>query len=104
MFPELDADGRWRTPALSGIHSGAYEWTDLRRTVGDPAGRARFDETAIGRTLNHARVTVTGEALQPARVLEETRRALTAWDSELRRLLANKPQKKAAVLRMRRRS
>jgi integrase len=87
--------------ALSTIHGGAYEWTDLRRTVATRLAGLGFDETTIGRVLNHARVTVTSRHYNQHVSLEETRRALTAWDVELRRIVVNKPQKKAAVLRMR---
>ncbi len=87
--------------ALSGIHGGAYEWTDLRRTVATRLAGLGFDETTIGRVLNHARVTVTAKHYNQFAYVEEIRRALTAWDVELRRILANKRKPKAAVLRMR---
>ncbi len=50
------------------IHGGAYQWTDLRRTVATRLAKLGFDETTIGRVFNHARVHRHGEALQPARV------------------------------------
>jgi integrase len=87
--------------ALSGITGGAYEWTDLRRTVATRLAGLGFDEMTIGRVLNHARVTVTAKHYNQHEYLDETRRALTAWDTELQRILANKPKKKAAVLSMR---
>jgi integrase len=87
--------------ALSVIHGGAYEWTDLRRTVATRLAGLGFDETTIGRVLNHARVTVTAKHYNQHAYLDETRRALTAWDQELTRIIANKTKKKAAVLRMR---
>jgi integrase len=87
--------------ALSAIHGGAYEWTDLRRTVATRLAGLGFDETTIGRVLNHARVTVTSRHYNQFAYVEEIRRALTAWDVELRRVLANKTKKKPIVLRMR---
>jgi integrase len=88
--------------ALGTIHGGAYTWKDLRRTVATRLAGLGFDETTIGRVLNHARVTVTAKHYNQFQYVEEIRRALTAWDVELRRILANKATtKKAAVLRMR---
>jgi integrase len=45
--------------ALSSIHKGSYEWKDLRRTVSTRLASLEFTEEVIGRTLNHARYTVT---------------------------------------------
>jgi integrase len=80
--------------ALSVIHGGAYEWTDLRRTVATRLAGLGFDETVIGRVLNHARYTVTARHYNQHAYLDETRRALTAWDEELQRLLAIAEKKK----------
>ena len=93
MFPmlALTSDDH---KALSPIHGGAYEWTDLRRTVATRLAGLGFDETTIGRVLNHAKVTVTARHYNQHAYLDETRTALTAWDDELRRLIANKPRKR----------
>ena len=64
-------------------------------------GALGFDDTVIGRTLNHARTTVTSRHYNQHDYLEEIRRALTAWDAELTRVLANKPKKRGRVLAMR---
>jgi len=87
--------------ALRPISGGAYEWIDLRRTVATRLADLGFDETVIGRVLNHAKYGVTGKHYNQHEYAEEKRRALTAWDVELQRILANKAKKKAAVLRMR---
>jgi integrase len=86
--------------ALSAIHGGAYQWTDLRRTVATRLAGLGFDETTIGRVLNHARYGVTGKHYNQHAYLEEIRRALLAWNVELDRILANKPKPKATVLPM----
>jgi len=100
VFPALS---RWSDDyrALADIHGGAYEWKDLRRTVATRLAGLRFDETTIGRCLNHARVTVTAKHYNQHEYLDEKRRALTAWDAELQRILAHKAKPKAAVLRLR---
>lgn len=87
--------------ALADIHGGAYEWKDLRRTVATRLAGLGFDETTIGRALNHARVTVTAKHYNQHAYVEEIRRALESWDAELQRIIANKPKKRAPVLRMR---
>jgi len=87
--------------ALGAIHNGAYEWIDLRRTVATRLAGLSFDETTIGRTLNHAKYGVTGKHYNQHQYVEEIRRALTAWDTELQRILANKPKSKTRVLPMR---
>jgi len=83
------------------IHGGAYEWTDLRRTVGTRLAGLGFDETTIGRVLNHARYTVTAKHYNQHVYLDEIRRALTAWDRELQHVVTDAP-KKTRVLPMRR--
>lgn len=100
VFPALSLTSD-EHKALSLIHGGTYEWTDLRRTVATRLAELGFDETTIGRVLNHARVTVTAKHYNQHAYLDETRRALSAWDVELHRILANKAKKKAAVLPMR---
>lgn len=75
--------------ALSVVHGGAYEWKDLRRTVGTRLAGLGFDETVIGRVLNHAKHTVTGKHCNQHRYVDEIRAALTAWDVELQCILKN---------------
>lgn len=103
VFPSLTLTSEDHK-ALSGIHGGAYEWKDLRRTVATRLAGLGFDETTIGRALNHARVTVTAKHYNQHGYVDEIRRALEAWDVELHRVISNKPKKKAPVLRMRARS
>ncbi len=100
VFPSLALTSEAHK-ALSVIHGGAYTWKDLRRTVATHLAELRFDNTTIGRVLNHARVTVTEKHYNQHPYLDETRRALTAWDEELQRILANEPKKRTAVLAMR---
>ena len=81
--------------ALGVIHGGLYEWKDVRRTVATRLAGLGFDDTTIGRTLNHARVTVTARHYNQHLYLDETRRALEAWDVELQRILMGKaPRRK----------
>jgi integrase len=100
VFPGLTLNNREYT-ALSVIHGGAYQWKDLRRTVATRLAGLGFDETVIGRVLNHARYTVTGRHYNQHRYAEEIRAALTAWDEELQRILSGKPKKRSHVLPMR---
>ena len=86
--------------ALGAIHGGAYEWKDLRRTVATRLADLGFDETVIGRVLNHAKYTVTGKHYNQHRYVDEIRAALTAWDVELQRILPNEPKKRSRVLPM----
>ena len=102
VFPGLTLTGDEHR-ALGTLHGSAYEWKDLRRTVGTRLAGLGFDETTIGRTLNHARYTITAKHYNQHTYLEEIRRALTAWDRELQRILANQPKTKK-VLPMRGRS
>jgi integrase len=102
VFPDLDlADDDHK--ALGVIHGGAYEWKDTRRTVATRLADLGFDETVIGRLLNHAKYSITSKHYNTHGYLDEIRRALTDWDTELARILANKPRKKTNVLPMRRR-
>jgi integrase len=87
--------------ALYAVHNGAYEWKDLRRTVGTRLAELGFDETTIGRVLNHARVTITAKHYNQHAYVEEIRQALTAWDRELHRILTHGPKSKTNVLPMR---
>jgi integrase len=100
VFPSLTLTSEAHK-ALRPIHSGAYEWTDLRRTVATRLAGLGFDETVIGRCLNHARYGVTGKHYNQHVYVEEIRRALTAWDGELHRILANESRRTASVIPMR---
>ena len=73
----------------------------LRRTVSTKLAELGFDNTTIGRVLNHARVSVTDKHYNQHAYVEEIRQALTAWDRELHRILANEPKRKTRVLPMR---
>ena len=90
--------------ALRAIHGDAYEWKDLRRTVATRLADLGFDETVIGRTLNHAKYTVTAKHYNQHRYADEIRQALTAWDTELQRILKREPKGRSRVLPMRSRS
>ena len=102
VFPGLSLTSQ-EHKALGSIPGGAYEWKDLRRTVGTRLAEMGFDETTIGRALNHARVTVTAKHYNQHAYVEEIRQALTAWDRELKRILANEP-KSGKVVSIRQRS
>ena len=84
---------------LATIHNGSYEWKDLRRTMATRLAGLGFDETVIGRMLNHARYTVTAKHYNQHVYLTEKRNALDAWDRELARILANRPVRVSKVLR-----
>lgn len=100
VFPNLSiASDDYRS--LSAIPAGAYEWTDLRRTVATRLAELGFNETVIGRVLNHARYSVTGKHYNQHVYVEEIRNALTAWDTELARILANRPRARGRVVPMR---
>jgi integrase len=83
--------------ALGALHGGAYQWKDLRRSLATRLAELGFSETIIGRTLNHARYTVTAKHYNQHAYLAEIRQALTAWDAELQRILAGQ-QKPRGVL------
>jgi integrase len=100
VFPGLTLTSK-EHKALGSIPNGAYEWKDLRRTVATRLADLGFDETVIGRVLNHARVTITAKHYNQHTYVEEIRQALTAWDAELQRILANEPKSKTRVLPMR---
>jgi integrase len=88
--------------ALNVLHGNAYVWKDLRRTVATKLAELGFGEDVIGRVLNHAKHSVTGKHYNQHKYLPEIRQALTAWDTELHRILANEPKSKTNVLPMRR--
>lgn len=86
------------------LHGGAFEWKDLRRTVATRLAGLGFDETVIGRTLNHARYSVTAKHYNQFQYDDEKRAALDAWDAELRRIVENRAKTKAKVVNLRRRA
>ncbi len=87
---------------LATIHGGKFQWKDLRRTVATRIAGLGFDETCIGRVLNHAKVSVTAKHYNQHAYLDEKQRALDAWDRELQRIVTHTPKAGAAVLPMRR--
>lgn len=89
--------------ALAVIHGGTFEWKDLRRTVATRLAGLGFDETTIGRALNHARATITAKHYNQHQYTDEIRQALTAWDRELQRILVDAPKSKSTILPLRRR-
>src|SRR5690606_22114157 len=101
VFPELTLTAPEHR-ALTALRTD-YTWTDLRRTVATRLAGLGFDETTIGRTLNHARVSVTAKHYNQHPYLDEIRRALTAWDAEIGRIRRNEPAAPTKVLAMRRR-
>jgi integrase len=89
--------------ALSAIHNGAYEWKDLRRTVSTRLAGLGFSEEVIGRTLNHARYTVTARHYIKHAYLTETRQALETWDRVLADIVAGKKTaRRSSVVHFRR--
>jgi integrase len=100
VFPDLTLQSDAHR-ALAAIHRGAYEWKDLRRTVATRLAAVGFDETTIGRVLNHARHTVTGRHYNQHGYFVEKQRALEAWDRELQRILRNEAKTGAAVVPIR---
>jgi integrase len=101
VFPGLTA---WTDDqrALSTIHQGAYEWKDLRRTVSTRLAGLGFREEVIGRTLNHARYTVTSRHYIKHSYLAETRQALEAWDAVLANIVAGRKISRSRIVRFRR--
>lgn len=78
--------------------AGEYDWRDLRRTVATRLGELGFNETIIGRILNHARATITGKHYNQHAYVAEIRQALAAWDTELGHILAKTPRMTARVV------
>jgi integrase len=101
VFPGLTpwADGLL---ALSNIHKGTYEWKDLRRTVSTRLAGLGFSEEVIGRTLNHARYTVTSRHYIKHSYLAETRQALDTWDAALADVVAGRKASRFRVAHFRR--
>jgi integrase len=88
--------------ALSTIHEGAYEWKDLRRTVSTRLAGLGFSEEVIGRTLNHARYTVTSRHYIRHAYLAETRQALETWDAVLADIIAGRKASRSRLVQFRR--
>ena len=103
VFPGLTP---WATDLrkLSDLHGGTYEWKDFRRTVGTRLAARGFSEDVIGRTLNHARYTVTARHYVKHAYVAEIRQALEAWDRELADIIAGKDLTPTSVVPFRRRS
>jgi integrase len=101
VFPGLTA---WTDDlrALSKIHNGAYEWKDLRRTVSTRLASLGFSEEVIGRTLNHARYTVTSRHYIKHAYVAETRQALQTWDAVLGDIVAGRKGRRSSVVQFRR--
>ena len=87
---------------LSTIRNGAYDWKDLRRTVATRLAALGFDETTIGRVLNHARYTVTARHYNKHAYIAETRAALDAWNRELNAIITATPKPRGKVSAFRR--
>jgi integrase len=100
VFPGLTLTGD-EHKTLGDIHDGKYQWKDTRRTVATRLGGLGIDETVIGRLLNHAKYSITSKHYNTHAYLEEIRRALTVWDTELQRILSGVPREKSRVLPMR---
>jgi integrase len=101
VFPGLTA---WTDDlrALSEIHQGTYEWKDLRRTVSTRLAGLGFSEEVIGRTLNHARYTVTSRHYIKHTYLAETRQALETWDTVLGDIIAGRKASRSSLVHFRR--
>ncbi len=102
VFPALTLTGKDHK-ALADIHAGSFEWIDLRRTLVTKLSALGFDETTRGRVLNHAKFGVTDKHYNVHEYDTEKRRALTAWEDELQRILNNTKRRKSRVLTMRQR-
>jgi integrase len=100
VFPGLALNSP-QHKALSVLRNGAYTWKDARRTVATRLAELGFDETVIGRVLSHAKHSVTGKHYNQHRYVEEIRTALTAWDTELQRILRHEPKTRTNLLPMR---
>lgn len=83
--------------ALAALHGGAYQWKDLRRTVATRLAGLGFDETTIGRALNHARASITARHYNRHDYIDQIRLALDAWDAELTRIVENRPKPSKVV-------
>ena len=80
---------------------GDFQWIDVRRTGSTRLAELGFSEEVIDRVLDHARASVTARHYNQHQYVEEIRAALTAWYTEIARILANKPKRQPKVLQMR---
>lgn len=75
----------------SGLFKEPVTAHDLRRTAATLMGRLDIDQMTIGRVLNHAsttKATVTGSVYDRHSYLPQKKRALTALDAEIKRIIA----------------
>lgn len=86
--------------SLSALLPAGAQWTDTRRTCATRLAALGYSETVIGRTLNHARYTVTARHYNQHAYVGEMRAALESWDRELARIVADHPKTGADVLPM----
>jgi integrase len=100
VFPSLTLQSP-EHKALATLHSKAYEWKDLRRTVATRLAKLGYDEATIGRVLNHARYSITARHYNRHEYADEKARALEAWDRELSRIVRDEPKTAAAVVPIR---
>lgn len=82
---------------LATVHGGAYRWHDLRRTLVTRLAALGYHEDTIGRVVNHAKRGITATVYNQHAYDGEKRAALEAWDTELQRIIENRP-KDAKVL------
>ena len=82
-------------PGWMGIHGGAYDWRDLRRTMATRLSQMGH-KLVVPRLLNHAHATVTDRHYDQYEALPEKRAALDAWDREVRRIVSRLSRVKAA--------
>ena len=83
MFPGLYHQ-RDDLRALAAIHSGAYRWHDLRRTVATRLAALGVAEETIARVLNHAPRGVTATVYNRHQYDAEKRLALDTWARDAR--------------------
>jgi integrase len=95
-FPGMSADDT-AYRQLSELTAG-FVWKDLRRTMATRLAELGWDETTIGRVLNHAKVSVTARHYNQHPYIAEMRQALDSWDRELARIVANEPKVGADVV------
>ena len=97
VFPGLYHQ-RKNLRALAAIHQGAYQWHDLRRVVTTRLAGLGFDDTVIGRVLNHAKRGVTATHYNVHTYDKEKRAALDAWAAELARIVSDEETAVSAVV------
>lgn len=82
-------------PGWMGIHGGAYDWRDLRRTMATRLSQMGH-KLVVPRLLNHAHATVTDRHYDQYEALPEKSAALDAWDREVRRIVSRVSRVKTA--------